>query len=455
MTQFWTSGRVAQALGVGDVHDFVFEGITTDTRTLEPGSLFVALAGDRFDAHDYLRQAHENGAAAAVVLRGTPAVDGLVLYEVHDTLVALGLLARERRRAIKGPVVGITGTNGKTATKELVRAVLGTRWTVHATRANRNNLVGVPLTILEAPDETEALVIEAGANERGEVARLRDIIEPTIAIVTNVSIGHVEGFGSVAATLEEKLALTNGVSVAIVGTEPHELGPGAAKHARRVVVAGTAPSADIRPDQASVATSGFGLLQVGEVRIEVPFRGRHQVENAMLAAAVAKELGISFDAAGAAMASAQLPAGRCELLECGDLLVMNDAYNANPASLSAALETAQAMRGNRALVVALGTMLELGADSAGLHAEMARRVLEHDPALIAVTGEFIGAFARHEELLGDRLIRAPDPATLGRQLALRLRGDELVILKASRGMKLEEALPFILPESDRTCSSTS
>ena len=455
MTAFWTSGRVAQVLGLADVDDLAFGGITTDTRTLEPGSLFVALAGDRFDAHDYLRQALENGAAAAVVLRGTPAVDGLAMYEVDDTLVALGLLARERRRRIKGPVVGITGTNGKTATKELVRAVLSTRWTVYGTRANRNNLVGVPLTILEAPDGTEALVIEAGANEVGEVAQLRDIIEPTIAIVTNVSIGHVEGFGSVAATLDEKLALTKGVSVAIVGTEPHAMGLSAAKYARRVVVAGTSPFADVRPDQATVPASGFGLLHVGQSRIEVPFRGGHQLENAMLALAVAQELEIPFDAAGAAMASAQLPGGRCELLQHGDLIVMNDAYNANPASLSAALETTQSMRGGRPLVVVLGTMLELGEDSAGLHAEMAGRVLDHDPALIAVTGEFVAAFARHEESLGDRLIHAPDPASLGRELALRLQGDEFVLLKASRGVKLEEALPFILPESDRTCSSTS
>ncbi len=452
---FWTSRRVARVLGVKEVSDEVFGNVTTDTRTLEPDSLFLALVGDRFDGHDYLKQASENGAAAAVVRRGTPAIHGLAMYEVDDTLVALGLLARERRRAIDGPVVAITGTNGKTATKELVRAVLGTRWAVYATRENRNNLVGVPLTILEAPDGTDAFVIEAGASEPGEVARLRDIIEPTIAVVTNVSIGHVEGFGSVASILEEKLALTQGVPVAIVGAEPLELGARAGKNARRVVVAGTAPSADVRPDHASVPASGFGVLQVGKVRIEVPFHGRHQLENAMLAVAVARELDIPIDEAAVRMVQAQLPAGRCEVLECGDLLVMNDAYNANPASLSASLETAEAMRGGRPLVVVLGTMLELGDDSPGWHAEMAGRVLEHDPALVAVTGEFVAAFGRHQESLGDRLIQAPDPVTLGRELASRLRGGEFVLLKASRGVKLEEALPFILPESDRTCSSTS
>ena len=451
---FWTSDRVARVLGVGEVQGAVFAGVTTDTRTLEPGALFVALAGDRFDGHDYLGQARENGAAGAVVRRGTPAAHGLAMYGVDDTLVALGLLARERRRAVDGPVVAITGTNGKTATRELVRAVLGTRWRVYATRENRNNLVGVPLTILEAPDGTDAFVIEAGASEPGEIDRLRDIIEPTIAIVTNVSIGHVEGFGSVAATLEEKLALTKGAPVAIVGAEPLEMGARAAKAARRVVVAGTASSADVRPDHASVPASGFGVLQVGTVRIEVPFRGRHQLENAMLVVAVARELEISIDEAAASMVVARLPAGRCEVLEYGELMVMNDAYNSNPASLSASLETAQGIRGDRPLVVVLGTMLELGNDSPGWHAEMAGRVLDHDPALVAVTGEFVAAFAQHQESLGDRLIQAPDPASLGRELAPQLRGDEFVLLKASRGVRLEEALPFILPESDRQCSTT-
>src|SRR5687768_18093359 len=156
-----------------------FTEISTDTRALDPGALFVALAGERFDGHAHLEAAWERGASAAVVRRGTPAVAGLELLEVDDTLRAYGELAHARRAEITGPVVAVTGTNGKTSTKEMLAAVLATRFRVHATRANLNNLVGVPLTILESPADTEALVIEAGANLPGEIPRYREIIEPT------------------------------------------------------------------------------------------------------------------------------------------------------------------------------------------------------------------------------------------------------------------------------------
>ncbi len=200
---FWTSARVADALGTASPVSAVFPHISTDTRALIPGDLFVALQGERFDAHDFLGEARARGAAAAVVRRGTPLVPDLPLFAVEDPLAALGVLARTRRRALAAgrPVVAITGSSGKTTTKELARAALSPRYRVHATAANLNNEVGVPLTILAAPDDTEALVVEAGASVPGEIGRLRAIIEPTIAVITNVGYAHVEGFGSIASVL--------------------------------------------------------------------------------------------------------------------------------------------------------------------------------------------------------------------------------------------------------------
>src|SRR2546425_710174 len=237
----WTSDAVASALGVSASEGLRFSGVTTDTRQLESGTLFVALKGDRFDAHDFLAQAKAKGAAAAVVRRGTPRVDGLPFFEVADTLGALGLLARARRRALPpaSPVVAITGSSGKTSTKEMIRAVLAVRYRVHATSGNLNNLVGVPLTILGAPDDTEALVVEAGASVPGEIARLRDVIEPTIAVITNVGYAHVEGFGSLEGVMREKLALVEGAAVAVVGTDPPELAR-EVRRRTRTVVAGNA-----------------------------------------------------------------------------------------------------------------------------------------------------------------------------------------------------------------------
>ena len=175
--------------------------------------------------------------------RGTPAVGDLVLFPVDDTLSALGLLARARRRAIDGPVVAVTGSNGKTSTRAMLAAALSPRWRTHATRENLNNLVGVPLTILEAPDETEALVVECGANLPGELARLRAIVEPTVGVVTNVGASHLAGFGSREGVLREKVSLLADVPCAVVGQRPPELAALARRVARRTVVAGLGPRA--------------------------------------------------------------------------------------------------------------------------------------------------------------------------------------------------------------------
>ncbi len=449
----WSAERVASVLGTASVTGVEFSTISTDTRRLEPGALFVALQGERFDAHEFLHDARQRGALGAVVRSGTAPVDGLALFEVDDTLRALGLLARDRRREIAGPVLAVTGTNGKTSTKEMLRSILSTRWHVQATRENQNNLVGVPLTILAAPPECDALVVEAGANVPGEIGRLRDVIEPSVAIITNVSHGHLEGFGSLTLTLDEKVALLRGVPVAVVGLYPQELAERSRRLAGRTVVAGLEVPADVRPEAWRIGSDGRPELSVQGERVSLPLLGAHQAENAMIALAVAGELGIQPAEAAVALEGVALPAGRCQVLRSGDLVVVHDAYNANPASLVASLDTVEAMRHQRPLVVMLGSMLELGAESDRLHREMADVVMARRPALVAALGAFVSAFRRHA--LGDRLLVADDPGELGRRLAARLRGTELVLLKASRGVHLERAVPHLIPDDQRTCSTIS
>ncbi|MBI4502630.1 MAG: UDP-N-acetylmuramoyl-tripeptide--D-alanyl-D-alanine ligase [Gemmatimonadetes bacterium] len=422
-----------------------FHSISTDTRTLEAGSLFVALAGDRFDAHDFLEDAARAGATGAVVRQGTRSVKGLVLFEVPDTLRALGQLARARRDDISGPVVAVTGTNGKTSTRQLIAAVLRTAFRVHATRGNLNNLVGVPLTILGAPADTEALVVEAGASVPGESARLREIIHPTMAVITNVAAGHLEGFGTVEAVLEEKIALLKGVPVAIVGPEPPVLAERARALARRVVVAGVRTSADVQPGRWWLDESGHATLEIGGQVIRLPLIGAHQAGNAMLALAVARELQLDFVAATRALGQVDLPSGRGQVLHSGRLTVINDAYNANPGSLSAALDTVRVMRGGRRLAVLVGTMLELGGESRVQHERMADAIVAAEPDLIGAVGEFAEVLQRRASALGDRLVTAADPEELGKRVASRLQGDELILVKASRGVQLERAIPFFLP----------
>jgi UDP-N-acetylmuramoyl-tripeptide--D-alanyl-D-alanine ligase len=272
----WRESEVRAALGLAPADgDRRFSTISTDSRNLPAGALFVALSGERFDGHTYLPAVAAAGAAAAIVREGTPPVSGLALLAVPDPLRAFGRLARARRRAFTGPVIAITGTNGKTSTKEMLAAALGTRYVTYATRANLNNLVGVPLTILEAPVATEALVVEAGANLPGEIARYREIIEPDLVVVTNAVAGHLEGFGSLAGVLEEKLSLTEGVARAIVGTEPPALAEGArrrAKHVRTAALRG----ADLVPDRVELGTDARPRLTFGGVTFTLGARGMHQ-----------------------------------------------------------------------------------------------------------------------------------------------------------------------------------
>jgi UDP-N-acetylmuramoyl-tripeptide--D-alanyl-D-alanine ligase len=439
----WAPGFVSQALGLPtDAVRTGFSQISTDTRTLTPGALFVALRGERFDGHDHLPEARDRGAAAAVVRRGTPAVPGLDLLPVDDTLAAYGDLARARRREIAGPVVAVSGTNGKTSTKEMLASVLGTRFRVHATRANLNNLVGVPLTILEAPADVEALVVEAGANLPGEIGRYREVIEPSVTVITNVGAGHLEGFGSLEGVLEEKLALTRDVPLAVVGTEPAELARRARALAERVVTAGLA-AADVTPTSVEIGADGRARVRVDGQEFLVPYPGRHLAANAMLAWATARELGLDPRAVAAALGGFTLPGGRSELVDRGGLTILNDCYNANPQSFASVIATARAMRAGRRLVFVAGTMRELGPSSGRLHAEVAADLVALEPDLLAAVGDFVPALAPHAARLGDRLVTASDPAALGPMLARRLQGGELVVLKASRGVALERILPFL------------
>src|SRR6267378_1730154 len=444
----WTSDEVAAALAIPAPTKLTFKAISTDTRHLIPDTLFVALKGDTFDAHDFLDKARAGGATAAVVRRGTPKVHGLAFFEVDDTLVALGLLSRARRRMFPPgmPVVAITGSSGKTSTKEMIRAALGARYRVHATTANLNNLVGVPLTILSTPENTEALVVEAGASVPGEIARLRDIIEPTIAVITNIGYAHVEGFGSLEGVMAEKLSLLDGVPVAVIGSGPETMWPEARRRTQVIPAGLPGKSADDSLFDRHLDRAGRPRVSLasGE-KVTLPALGIHQLENARIAVAVAQRAGVDHDAAIRALASVQLPEGRGDVRQIGNLVVIDDTYNANPASMRRAVQTGDwlAQRQRRPYVVVVGTMLELGPESARLHAEAAREIAQRRPALVAAVGTFARVFESLREALGGRLITAADADALGPKLKSALRGNELVLLKASRGVALERVLNYL------------
>jgi UDP-N-acetylmuramoyl-tripeptide--D-alanyl-D-alanine ligase len=447
---FWTLDRVADALKDRAVTRLPrgthrLGRVWSDTRSLQRGDLFVALAGENFDAHDFVRDAVKAGAAAVVISRieGLQGL-GVPVYQVDDTRAALGALGRYRRRAWNGPVVGVVGTNGKTSTKELIRAALDSRLEVHATTGNLNNLVGVPQTLLAIPDHADVAVVEMGTNQPGEIAALRIVAEPTIVVVTSIAEEHLEGLGDLAGVLREEMAAVDGVGVAIVPASQPEVVTEARKRARRVVAAGL-EGGDVAVESWSLDVEGRGRVRVGGVDVTVPLRGVHNLRNAMLALAVADEVGISLEDAARGIGRMTVPPMRSNVEQIADVTLINDAYNSNPGSARAALELlthAGGNAGSRQRVAVLGTMLELGPTTPQLHDEIARAALGAPIDLIAGVGEFAAALDR----VGaprDRIVGAPDAESLWPLLASRLRPGAVILLKGSRGVRLERLVPHV------------
>ena len=452
-TGFWTLDHVARALdGLtrGEVPggDVALRAVATDTRVIARGDLFVALRGERFDAHDFLADAVARGATALVVSDASNASALAVpVFEVSDTLAALGALGRHWRRAWGGPVVGIAGSNGKTSTKEIVRAALGAARRVHATTGNLNNLVGVPLTLLSIPPDAEIAVVEMGTNAHGEVRALRAIAEPTISVVTSVGEEHLEGLGDVAGVLREESDAFDDVDVAVVPANQPEIGAAAEGRARRVVSAGL-DAGELRAERWSIAPDGLGTIELRGVRVTPPLRGAHNLRNTMLALAVALESGVSLDDAARGIATMPVPSMRTAWDTIGRATVINDAYNANPPSTRAALDLLEQAGPGRQRVAILGTMRELGDHADRLHDELARTAVAGSADIVAGIGDFATALQRVAP--GDaRVVTAPDVDELWAKLAPRLAPDALILLKASRGVRLERLVPLLTDWSTR------
>jgi len=433
--------RVADALTeLSDVNlprgSTTFGRIWTDTRTIQPGDLFLALIGERFDAHDFLADAKAKGAIGVVVSRMDAARNlGIPVYEVRDTLVALGVLGTFRRRAWGGPVVAVVGTNGKTSTKELIKAALGGALQVHATTGNLNNLIGVPLTLLAIPDAADAAVIEMGTNQPGEVDRLRAIVEPNITVVTSIAEEHLEGLVDLAGVMREEMAAANGIGVAVVPASQPDVVAEAKWRAARVVSAGL-DAGDVCPSAWSVDPDGRGRLTFGDVAVHVPLRGVHNLRNALLAFAVAGELGVSTEDAARGIEAMPSPPMRVNIEQHGTATLINDAYNSNPGSARAAIELLRHAGAGRQRVAILATMLELGPHTPRLHEEVARDALGEGVDIVAAIGEFATALGRIATN-DPRVITADDVDGLWTKLSSRLAPDAVILLKGSRGMRLE------------------
>lgn len=445
----WTDAEVRHALGLpsGSEEAGTFSGVSTDSRTVRPGDLYVALVGERFDGHDFVGAAIEAGARAAVVSRPVPGTD-LPLYSVGDTLVALGRLGAHRRASLAVPVVGITGSSGKTSTKDFTRAALAAGMEVHATAGNLNNRIGVPATLLATPAGVDVVVLEMGTNEPGEIATLAAIGRPTAGILTTVGESHLEKLGSIEGVLEEKLDLIRAVpadGTAVVGDLPEVL-PGAARRVHpgtRVAGWSERADTDLRPVDARADDRGAYSFSWRGAPVSLRAPGRHMVQNALLALAVAEALGVDAAAAAAAVSAVEPGWMRGQVETIGGLTLLLDCYNANPQSTRAALESLELHRGGGRIAV-LGSMLELGERSVSLHEEVLRHALERDVDIVVATGRFADA----ARAVGSRaarpaLVILDDPVAEYPRLRSLLGGEQVVLLKGSRGVALEGLLPLL------------
>lgn len=429
-------------------------GVSTDSRAIAPGSLFVALAGDRFDGHTFVESAARAGAAAALVSREVDA--DLPLVVVDDTLTALQDLAAFHLGRLPTLRLALTGSNGKTSTKELARAALGGGLgedRVTATRGNLNNHIGVPLTAFDVEERHAAVVFEMGMNHLGEIARLAEIARPTIGLVTNIGSAHaanVGGIEGVARAKGELFAALGPSGTAVVNVDDARCVAAAQVHSGPRLTFSLDGQADVRVRVVSASQGGLSLefAHAGKTCAgRIPLVGRHHARNAAGAVAMALAAGVALDDAVRGLSLARESGGRLVWKTRRDgAVVLDDTYNANPDSLRAALETLCELAADRRAVACIGDMLELDEPERS-HDEIGRFV-----ASLSIGQLFTaGPLARHVHdaaiahgMASDACVHAPDSAALGPLVAAFVTRGDVVLVKGSRGARMERVVAALL-----------
>ena len=419
--------------------------ICTDTRHMAPSSLFVALRGERFNALDFLPQAAAGGAVAALV-EGVPAspIPGMHLIVVADTRVALGKLAGHVRKGLKGRVIAVAGSNGKTSTKHLIHAALRGKLKGSISPKSFNNDIGVPLTIFPAKPLDDYLVLEMGTNHPGELEVLSKMARPDVAVITNCGAEHLEGLGDLAGVRRENATIISGLDpkgLLIVNGDDPELLAAVKDYPGQRVTFGFNPTNDLYATDVRCEEAGVRFRLNGSRReVFVPLLGRHTASNALAAIAVGRKLRVAEETIFESLAKSDGADMRLQLQKANGLSILNDAYNANPNSMRAALETATALPHAGRRVAVLGDMRELGETSERYHREVGDAAGRAGFALLACVGadaRWIADAAQSSGMAAGAVLRFPDAAAAAAQLPSHIRPGDLVLIKASRGIQLE------------------
>jgi UDP-N-acetylmuramoyl-tripeptide--D-alanyl-D-alanine ligase len=425
-----------------------FPSVSIDSRTLEPGALFVAIRGARLDGHDFLAEARARGAAAAVVEREVAAPDGLALVRVADTTRALADLARHVRRSVTLAVVAVTGSLGKTTTKDMTAELVATRGPVLKTEGNLNNQYGLPLTLLRLRSEHATAVLELGMSAPGEIRALAALCEPDVATITRVAPVHLEFFPSLDAIAEAKAEILEGLrpgGTAVLNGDDKLLARIGARFPGRVVWFGRDRHFDVSAEHWSGTALGMRFdLRVGGRTVEValPLAGPHFVQDFLAAAAAAHVLGVAPEAMADAAKRLRPALHRGELRRLGEgVLVLDDCYNSSPEALEAAVVALSLAPGLRRLAV-VGDMLELGPTAAALHRESGRSLAGRVDVVVGVgpLAQEIVRGAREAGLPERASVYFEDAAAAAAAVPGLVTPGDTVLVKASRGMRLEQVV---------------
>ena len=433
----------------------VVRTVSTDTRSIQPGQLFVALRGERFDGHDFLEIALKQGAAAALVEKVDHSLADFPQIQVPDSLLGLQDLARSYRAEVSIPIVGITGSNGKTSTKEMVAAVLGERFRVIKTLGNLNNHIGVPLSVLRFEKRHEVAVIEYGMNHPGEISQLVGIAQPDHAIITNVGIAHIEFLGTREGIAREKSVLAESVPSQgrVVLNAADDFAQWIATRCHGHVVRVGLEKGEIRAEGIKHHSDSEEFTLVSEqeqVRARLPALGEHMVINALQAAGVGLAFGLSLAECAAGLAKTTLPSGRLQIRTLGKISVINDAYNANPDSMIAALKTVANLPTAGRRLAALGAMGELGEESLAGNQRVGQAAMEHGFDVLIAVGERAYPIAQSAAAAGlTRSQTVKSNAEAAEVLNTILEPGDLLLLKGSRSAAIDEIIPLLEASLDQ------
>jgi UDP-N-acetylmuramoyl-tripeptide--D-alanyl-D-alanine ligase len=438
-----------------------FRGVSIDSRMVTPGNLFVALTGENQDGHDFVSEAVNKTAAAVLVQKDRlkkidlNQIAQAALIQVDDTRIALQELAYHYRRKFDLPVIGITGSNGKTTTKEMIAQVLETKYRVLKSQKSFNTLIGVPLTIFELSSQTEILVLELGTSQFGEIYKLSELAQPNLAVFLNIAPAHLENFGSLENVAKAKFELLEklpGDKPVFINFDDQILRQRAAIEKHKVISYAIDNPADYQALNVIISGNGHLDFKVKENSLRLNLLGRHNVYNALAAYAVGDYFKLSPQQISQALQSYHPAHLRMEIQEIRGAKIINDSYNANPASMLAALEALAVSRTSGRRIAVLGEMLELGEKSAELHQEVGQKIPQLKIDLLITVGDQAENLARGAVKNGmpaGAIRSLEDKKRAARYLLSLIKPGDTVLLKGSRGMKMEEILKWLLPKESK------